>query len=81
VGALVSLAHERGVRLRDVVADADELDDAALSLFEPGSAVRRRTTPGGAGPTPGVLQRAALAEALDDARARASDVAGRAALA
>ncbi|HUD69180.1 MAG TPA: argininosuccinate lyase, partial [Acidimicrobiales bacterium] len=40
VGALVALAHERGVRLRDVVAESDSFGDEALSLFEAGSAVR-----------------------------------------
>ncbi len=77
VGGLVSEAHERGVRLRDVVALADGFGDEALSLFEPGSAVRRRTTPGGAGPVPGAHQRESLATALDVARARASALAGR----
>jgi argininosuccinate lyase len=77
VGGLVSEAHERGVRLRDVVAAADGFGDEALSIFEPGSAVRRRTTPGGAGPVPGARQRESLAAALDVARARASALAGR----
>jgi argininosuccinate lyase len=76
VGALVATAHEQGRRLRDVVAEADGLGDEALSLFEPGSAVLRRTTPGGAGPVPGVRQRASLAAALAAARARALRMAG-----
>jgi len=78
VGALVTQAHERGVRLRDVVGETDAFDDEALSLFDPGTAVRRRTTPGGAGPLPGAAQREALAAALGDARSRAASLVERA---
>ncbi len=74
VGVLVAQAHERGIRLRDVVAAEDGFDDEALSLFERGGAVRRRTTPGGAGPLPGTFQRAALDAAIDAARSRASSL-------
>jgi argininosuccinate lyase len=79
VGSLVARAHEGGGALRDVVAADDAFGAEALSLFEPGAAVRRRTTPGGAGPIPGVAQRVALDAALAAVRARAESVVTRAA--
>ena len=70
VGSLVSRAHAEGRPLRDVVASDDAFGAEALALFAPGAAVRRRTTPGGAGPVPGAAQRVALDAALAAARAR-----------
>lgn len=52
VGALVRQADERGVPLRELVMTDARLGADALSVLEPGEAVRRRTTPGGAGPGP-----------------------------
>ncbi len=52
VGALVRAAHERGVGLEELVITEPELGPEALTLLEPGVAVQRRTTPGGAGPAP-----------------------------
>jgi argininosuccinate lyase len=77
VGSLVARAHEGGGALRDVVDADDAFGAEALALFEPGAAVRRRTTPGGAGPIPGVAQRAALDAALAAVRARAESVVTR----
>ena len=43
---------ERHVPLNELVAAHPDLGDEALELLEPGVAVTRRTTPGGAGPGP-----------------------------
>jgi argininosuccinate lyase len=50
VGNLVRQSAERGVPLEDLVVSEPRLGPDALPLLEPGAAVRRRTTPGGAGP-------------------------------
>jgi argininosuccinate lyase len=61
VGRLVRQAVERGVPLDELVSNDPRLGPDCLSLLEPGSAVRRRTTPGGGGPVP-------VARQLDAAR-------------
>jgi argininosuccinate lyase len=63
VGALVRQSVERHIPLEELVEAEPHLGAEALTLFEPGSAVRRRTTPGGAGPEP-------VAAQLDAARDR-----------
>jgi argininosuccinate lyase len=52
VGGLVRDSLERHVPLVELVAAHPELGDAAVELLEPGVAVTRRRTPGGAGPGP-----------------------------
>jgi argininosuccinate lyase len=52
VGAIVRQASERGVALEELVLTEPRLGPDALRLLDPGEAVRRRTTPGGAGPEP-----------------------------
>ena len=52
VGGLVRESLERHVPLVELVAAHPELGDAAVELLEPGVAVTRRRTPGGAGPGP-----------------------------
>ena len=52
VGGLVRDALERHVPLAELVEAHPALGTDALSLLEPGVAVTRRTTPGGAGPVP-----------------------------
>ena len=52
VGALVRQSVERGVPLDELVSNDPRLGPDCLPLLEPGSAVRRRTTPGGGGPEP-----------------------------
>jgi argininosuccinate lyase len=52
VGAMVRDSLERHVPLVELVAAHPELGDAAVELLEPGVAVTRRRTPGGAGPGP-----------------------------
>jgi argininosuccinate lyase len=63
VGAMVRQALERGVPLDELVMTDPRLGPDALPLLEPGVAVRRRSTPGGAGPEP-------LGPQLEAARAR-----------
>ena len=50
VGALVRASTERGVPLDELVLTEPDLGPEALALLEPGAAVLRRTTKGGAGP-------------------------------
>ena len=50
VGGLVRDSIERGVPLDELVMTEPDLGPDALALLEPGAAVLRRTTPGGAGP-------------------------------
>jgi argininosuccinate lyase len=52
VGALVRQSVERGVPLDELVLNDPRLGPECVPLLEPGSAVRRRTTPGGGGPEP-----------------------------
>jgi argininosuccinate lyase len=63
VGRLVRQAVERGVPLDELVSNDPNLGPDCLVLLEPGRAVRRRTTPGSAGPD-------AVARQLDAARER-----------
>jgi len=50
VGSLVRQAAERGLPLDELVMTDPRLGPDALPLLEPGQAVKRRSTPGGAGP-------------------------------
>jgi argininosuccinate lyase len=52
VGALVRDSIQRHVPLTELVTSHPDLGDDALELLEPGVAVTRRTTAGGAGPVP-----------------------------
>ena len=52
VGGLVRSCVERGVPLSELVEAHPDLGTDALFLLEPGAAVARRTTPGGAGAGP-----------------------------
>jgi argininosuccinate lyase len=52
IGGLVRESLERHVPLVELVAAHPDLGDAATELLEPGVAVTRRRTPGGAGPGP-----------------------------
>jgi argininosuccinate lyase len=57
VGALVRRALEGEGHLADLVAAEPMLGADGAALLLPGVAVRRRTTPGGAGPVPVAVQR------------------------
>ncbi len=56
VGSLVRDSIERGVPLTELVHAHPALGAEALSVLEPGVAVTRRTSPGGAGPVPFAVQ-------------------------
>jgi argininosuccinate lyase len=63
VGAVVRQSVERGVPLDELVSNDPNLGPDFLVFLEPGSGVRRRTSPGGAGPEP-------VARQLEQARER-----------
>jgi argininosuccinate lyase len=65
VGALVRQSVERGVPLDELVSNDPRLGPESLGLLEPGSAVRRRTTPGGGGPEPVAVQLGLAKERLE----------------
>jgi argininosuccinate lyase len=52
VASIVRDSLERHVPLTELVEGHPELGGEAVALLEPGVAVTRRTTPGGAGPKP-----------------------------
>jgi len=56
VGSLVRDSLQRGVPLAELVQAHPALGTDALGLLEPGVAVTRRTSPGGAGPGPVAVQ-------------------------
>ena len=63
VGAIVRQSIERNVPLEELVSNDPRLGPECLTLLEPGSALRRRTSAGGGGPEP-------VARQLERARAR-----------
>ena len=73
VGALVRRSLDEGIALRELVAASPELGPDALSLLDPGIAVRRRTTPGGAGPAAVAPQLAAFEQLVAAARLRVGE--------
>ena len=73
VGALVRHSLERRVPLAELVEAHPDLGSDAVALLEPGVAVTRRTTPGGAGPAPVAVQLVRFAHALDAETARLPD--------
>tara|TARA_B100000586_G_scaffold166710_1_gene121540 strand:- start:967 stop:2355 length:1389 start_codon:yes stop_codon:yes gene_type:complete len=64
VGGHVRAALAGEVPFADLVAADERLGPEAAALLEPGAAVRRRTTPGGAGPEPVAVQRKQFAQML-----------------
>jgi len=66
VGGLVRDALERRVPLGELVEAHPDLGSEALALLEPGVAVRRRTTRGGAGPEPVAAQLRRFERLLSD---------------
>ena len=70
VAALVRDAVERHVPLDELVAAHPDLGPDALHLLEPGTAVDRRTSPGGAGPGPVAEQLVRFADQLAADRKR-----------
>jgi argininosuccinate lyase len=70
VGGLVRDSIERQVPLSELVEAHPALGFEAVPLLEPGVAVTRRTTPGGAGPRPVAVQLERFVGRLDDDRIR-----------
>ena len=70
VGGLVRDSLERHVPLVELVQAHPELGELAARLLEPGVAVTRRTTPGGAGPVPVAEQLERFVRRLGVDRAR-----------
>ena len=70
VGGLVRESLERHVPLVELVAAHPDLGDEAVALLEPGVAVSRRRTPGGAGPGPVADQAERFARRLEVDRTR-----------
>jgi argininosuccinate lyase len=70
VGALVRRSLDDGLDLMTLVGQDPRLGAAGAELFEPGAAVRNRTSRGGAGPAPVRIQRERLVARLRAARAR-----------
>ena len=70
VGGLVRESAERGVPLAELVQAHPDLGSGAVALLEPGSAVGRRTSPGGAGPGPVAEQLARFSRLLQRERTR-----------
>ncbi len=65
VGGLVRDSIDRGVPLADLVDAHPQLGPEAAALLEPGVAVTRRTSPGGAGPKPVAEQMSRFRTHLD----------------
>jgi argininosuccinate lyase len=61
VGALVNESIEKGITLREVVANTKGFGPDAVALLDKGVAVTNRHSPGGAGPEP-VAQQMVLAQ-------------------
>lgn len=74
VGALVRRSLDEGIALRELVAAAPEFGPDAIGLLERGVSVRRRTTPGGAGPEPVRAQRRAFDATLAASRNRLEEI-------
>jgi argininosuccinate lyase len=70
VGELVRSALDRRLDFSELVENHPLLGVPALKLLEPGSAVQRRTTPGGGGPGPVADQLERFAAQLDADRKR-----------
>ncbi len=78
VGSLVRDSLQRGVPLAELVQSHPALGSDALALLEPGVAVTRRTSPGGAGPKPVAVQMERFRHRLELDRQRVSHAAAAA---
>jgi argininosuccinate lyase len=72
VGAVVHEALKSGTPMVDLVRNHESFGADAVSLFDPGVAVSRRRTPGGAGPVAAPLQQERLQNALQAAKSALS---------
>jgi argininosuccinate lyase len=76
VGGLVHDSIDRHVPLPELVAAHPQLGAEAVRLLEPGVAVTRRTTPGGAGPGPVATQLERFARRVEADRLRLEGAGG-----
>ena len=78
VGALVRQSLVGPETLAELVAASDSFDDSVADLFEPGAAVARRQSPGGAGRDPVLVQLGNLAAKIeaDAQRVASANAAG-----
>lgn len=74
VGGLVRDSLERHVPLAELVEAHPSLGADAATLLEPGVAVTRRTTPGGAGPASVAAQMERFVQRLESDRNRVGDI-------
>jgi argininosuccinate lyase len=72
VGKVVRDALANGTPMVDIVRTHESFGADAVSLFDPGVAVARRRTPGGAGPEAAPAQKERLDDAIADAKKRLS---------
>ena len=70
VGNMVRQSIERGVGLDELVETDPRLGPETIPLLQPGVGVRRRTSPGGAGPQPLELQLKQCHERIESQRVR-----------
>ena len=68
VGALVQECLSSGTPLAELAANSPDFGPDAAALVAPGVGVSMRTSPGGAGPTPALVQRDQLRAAIAVAR-------------
>jgi argininosuccinate lyase len=74
VGTLVRESMERGVPLRELVEAAPAFGEEALEVLDTESALRRRTTPGGTGPSAVAMQLKRFSEHLALTEARLTEM-------
>ena len=79
VASIVRDAMQRGVPLEELVEAHPDLGEPALALLEPGVAVSRRRTPGGAGPDPVKIQLDRFKTRIEVDRRRLEDATAAAA--
>ena len=74
VGELVQQSIKTGTPLHDLALASDLFGKFAAELIAPGVGVSMRTSPGGAGPVPGEVQRQQLELAIEVARGEWEDL-------
>ncbi|HLI44462.1 MAG TPA: argininosuccinate lyase [Acidimicrobiales bacterium] len=77
VGSLVRESVERKVPIGELLEAHPAFGEEALALLEPGTALRRRRTPGGSGPDAVALQMERFAERIESEAARLATWARR----
>jgi argininosuccinate lyase len=77
VGSLVKESVERKVPIGELLEAHPAFGEEALALLEPGTALRRRRTPGGSGPDAVALQMERFAERIESEAARLAGWARR----